>query len=132
MTKKSLMLLFVCLVLGAGIAAYVWADCCSGDALCHGGVLAQLGGCVFVFEVDHNWVEEAHDVYLWIMKDGDPAFYPHLMEVRESPQPLCLLHTLPLELDANSTYIFYFTCADCSGKDPNVGTHNVMTGNCGG
>jgi len=87
---------------------------------------------VFSFHVDHNWVDPDHDVYLWIREDGEPAFLPHMTTVHEHIDPLCVLHEVALELDENTTYYYYFECHDCSGRDPNSGTHNLMTGDCGG
>ncbi|HUT02751.1 MAG TPA: hypothetical protein VM163_02535 [bacterium] len=134
MSKRSLIVLSICLVVGAGIALYVWADnCCSGDALCNGGVVAGVNSCVFTFSVYHNLVDPPHDVYLYIKKDGDPAFVPHLTEIGESPQPLCVLHVVALELDENSTYYYYFQCEDCDSRDPDGSLpYSLMTGDCGG
>ena len=72
MSKKSLIVLSICLVMLAGVVAYVWANgCCTGDALCHGSVVAGVNSCEFYFTVDHHRQEgDQHSVKLWIQSRG--------------------------------------------------------------
>ena len=133
MSKKLLIVLSICFVIGLGIALYVSADtCCSGDALCNGGVVAGVNSCEFYFTVDHDRVEgDQHSVRLWIQKEGDPSEIPYMMQiVGPPPYPICVTYDRALTLDANSTYYYYFKCEDCSGRDPNSDRWTLLTGDC--
>ena len=135
MSKRLLTVLSICFVAAAGIALYVWASgCCSGDALCNGGALGTVG-CTYQFTVDHDRDSGGgtHEVYVWIRPSDDPAFTSHLMAVGSlPPYPVCVEYVNNLSLNADTTYYYYFQCADCSGRDPDSGTHTLNTGSCGG
>jgi len=134
MSKKSLIVLSICLVLGASIALYVWANgCCEGDPLCYGDVVHR-GDCNFYFTVDHDREEgDQHQVRIVIQKEGDLTAVPYMMEIwSEWPYPICVTYDLLLNLDANSTYYYVFDCATegCSGRDPDVNRYTLLTGYC--
>ena len=134
--KRRLLItvLAVCLVGAGGFALKLWADgCCTGDALCNGGVVNIADTCNFYFTVDHDRVEgDQHSVKLWIQKDGDPTVTGYMMAiVGDPPYPVCVKYDKTLTLDANSTYYYYFACEDCSGRDPNGSSrYTLHTGDC--
>ena len=131
MSKKLLTVLSICLVIGLGVALYVWADsCCSPDALCNGSVTAMVDTCRFRFSVYHDLVDPDHTVYLWIKSSPEEEYTGFMLSVHEYPTPLCTLYVTTLELDPNTTYYYYFACADCSGREPDIGVDDFNTGNC--
>jgi len=133
MNKRSLVVLSICLVLGAGVVGYVWANgCCHSDNLCHGKVLGKIG-CRFYFTVEHDRQEEdQHAVKIWIEKDGDPTAVGYMMQiVGDPPYNICVPYDKELTLDADSTYHFYFSCVDCLSRDPNgTDRYTLPTGDC--
>jgi len=132
MNKRSLVVLSICLVLGAGVVGYVWANgCCDGDALCNGDVVHQ-GSCNFYFTVDHDNIDPMHaGVKVYVQKDGDLTAVGYLMTITgESPYPVCVEFHKTIPLDANSTYYYYFICLGCGGRDPDEETYTLLTGDC--
>lgn len=137
MTKKSLIVLSVCLAIGAGIAVYVWASgCCpDDDNLCHGGVIS-VGDCEFLFTVDHDrdGGGGSHEVHLFLKKTGGLSFDSFLLTVQSPwPFPVCVEYGRLLELEPNTTYYYYFVCNDCSPPsfDPGIGSNYTLnTGDC--
>jgi len=135
MSRKSLLVLSACLMIGAGVGVYVWADCCNGVPMCHGGVVNLINSCDFYFTVDHQRQDgDQHQVKIWIQKDGDPTAIGYMMAILgDPPYTVCVTYDKTLTLDANSTY-YYFACATtgCTGRVPASGRITLMTGNCGG
>ena len=134
MTRKSLIVLSLCLLLGAGIAVYVWASgCCPDDNLCNGTVTG-LGECEFLFNVDHDRDNGggSHEVHLKIKKSGDETYDAFMMEVQSVwPYPVCVTFGKSLDLEATTAYLYYFECAtEGCGRDPSSGAYNFNTGNC--
>jgi len=132
MSKKSLIVLSICLVMAAGIAVFVWANgCCDGDALCHGDDVHR-GDCNFYFTVDHDRQEgDQHEVRIVIQKQGDPTPILYLMDIKSGwPYPVCVTYDRLLNLDPNSTYYYVFVCDDCNGRDPDVNRYTLVTGAC--
>jgi len=132
MTKKALIVLAICLVMAAGIVAYVWANgCCEEDNLCKGGHSA-LGDCDFLFTVDHDRETGggSHEVTLYIKKFGGPEYTAFTMATMSLyPYPVCVTYGKELNLDANSTYVYYFACNDCDPASLD-GPDDFNTGDC--
>jgi len=135
MTKKCLIVLSVCLVIGAGFAAYVWATgCCPGDNLCNGGVTRVLGqSCRYHFQVyhDRDTGGGTHQVYLYIL-GGDWEDFTSFLTVVTGlpPYPVCVPYYCDLTLEANTSYQYYFSCNGCVSTDPDTNTYSVNTGDC--
>ncbi|MBN2209072.1 MAG: hypothetical protein JW759_07230 [Candidatus Coatesbacteria bacterium] len=134
MTKKCLIVLSVCMLIGAGIAVYAWASCCSGDALCNGGVINIADTCNFYFTVQHNRQDgDQQSVKVWVQKDGDLTAFGYMMQIySDPPYTFCVTYQKTLLLAANSTYYYWFTCTTdgCTGRDPNQGAYTLLTGDC--
>ena len=136
MSKKSLIVLSICMLLGAGIVAYVWASgCCGGDpgeppCICHGSDQQVGSSCDWTFSVDHSReCGTDHDVYVHVSADGGP--YSAFLMTPQSvyPYPICMLYQETLPLNANTTYDYYFGCPECDYETCCAGFFN--TGNCG-
>ena len=126
MSKKSLILLSICLVMAAGIAVYVLADgCCPTDPLCHGCAAKLPGGCDYAFTVqlDVDCVESA-SVALHLEKNSLGYLYFPL-QLLEDPADMCADYYVPVyDLDPEASYSYYFNSnggEGCSGRDPDVG-----------
>ena len=140
MTKKSLIALSICLVLGAGIAAYVWATvCCGGEgALCHGGTQkVPETDCDYYFHVDHDLPSygEGHTVWVYI-KQGDLTAVRYTMNLQTpDPQPVCMLFGRAITMAASNDYTYWFVCwvggeeCDRDPEDPAVYSIN-LDANC--
>jgi len=133
MTRKSLMVLFVALAIGAGIAASVWAYvCCTNWCLCSGSHAGVPDTCLFDFDVHHDRdCGVAHQVYLYIMPEGGQGYTQFLttLVTPGPPYPVCLDYRCELELQANTVYYYYFRCPVC---DEECCYDTFNTGNCGG
>ena len=131
-------MLSICLVMAAGIVAYVWAsDCCGGDSgkkpcICHGNALQAVETCDWHFTVDHSGdCGMGHDVYLYMKAQEGPDEYTGFLLTRETPGPpfpICIQYGTVLELEPNTVYHYYFGCADCDEEC--CGDH-FNTGDCG-
>jgi len=137
MSKKSLIVLSVCLVIAAGIVAYVWASgCCGGDpgetpCICNGARFHIADTCRWHFTVDHSReCGMGHDVYVYMKgQNGDPYIGILLsLETPGPPYPICTQYAGTLELNPNTVYYYYFRCADC--EEECCGDH-FNTGDCG-
>jgi len=121
MNKRSLIVLSLCLVIGAGFAVYVWASgCCGGEpgppCVCNGECFQVVDTCLFDFDVDHSRdCGIGHDVYLYIKAQGGEEYTAFLMTLQTPgpPFPLCMQYGVELELEPNTVYYYYFGCADC-------------------
>ena len=134
MSKRALIVLAICLVLGGGFVAYVWASgCCENDNLCNGTVASQ-GDCEFLFNVSHDRDNGggSHDVHLKIKESGEETYDSFMMETQSIwPYPVCVVFGKSLELDANTAYDYYFVCATQGcGREPDDGCYGFNTGNC--
>ncbi len=133
MSKKSLIVLSVCLVIAAGIVAYVWASGCCGEdhCICNGNALQAVETCDWHFTVDHSReCGMGHDVYVYMKgQNGDPYIGILLsLETPGPPYPICTQYAGTLELNPNTVYYYYFRCADC--EEECCGDH-FNTGDCG-
>ena len=116
MTKKSLIVLSLCLLLGAGFAVYVWANgCCSDEStLCDGGaVRVPETDCDWAFYVHHDrdsW-DSGHQIYVYIQEEGEPTPIRYLTNLQTpGPQPVCMLFSRVVTMSANTEYSFWFEC----------------------
>ena len=121
MSKKSLVLLSICLLIGAGVGLKLWADgCCQTDPLCHGAARKVMGtNCDYEFTVDlDSQYVEGTTVKLFLSKSGQ-AYVGYMMQLAEEPQDMCANYTLVEELDPQATYSYYFqSYGTGAGGDP--------------
>jgi len=133
MTMKSLIVLSVCLVLGAGIAGTIWA-CCSGDALCNGSAWKVYGeGCNYVFQVNLNRdCVDMTTVALKLTKVGSSEITYMMAVVDQGPPwPDCVRYRVTRPLDPDTDYSYYFdTETGCPGRDPDQGQVLMNTDEC--
>ena len=132
MNNRSLVVLSICLVIGAGIAAGVWAYvCCDEVCLCNGGRVQVPDSCLFRFQVDHDReCGTGHDVYLYLRAQGEPAFTEFLMNAPPPPPPpydACMEYYTTKMLEPGTVYYYYFGCADC---DEECCHDHFNTGDC--
>jgi len=125
MSKKSLIVLSICLLLGAGIVAYVWANgCCDGDPLCHGRN-GKIGGteCDYEFEVDLD-VDciKTTTVRLVLTTVGGTTDYYMCQILEDPPYDMCVPLGVRVTLDGSKDYTYCFeTLIGCEGRDPDEG-----------
>lgn len=129
MTKKSLMVLLICLAIGAGVAGTIWAYCCcTNSCLCHGGHVQVLDTCLFGFHVDHDRdCGTDHEVSVYLRPDEGQDFTAFMMTPPGPPYLPCMPYTTTLQLNANTTYWYYFKCPACG---QNTQVHYFNTGDC--
>ena len=131
MNKRLLTVLSICLVIGAGIALYVWASgCCPTGPLCNGGAAKLPSGCDYAFTVqlDVDCVESA-SVVLHLRKNSqDYDYFP--MQLVEDPQDMCAdYYVVVYDLDPEASYSYYFDSRGgefCSDREPDVGAKLLM------
>ena len=114
MTKKSLMVLSICLVLSAGIAVYVWATgCCEGQAKLCNGWAAKDGqtGCDYEFNVqlDRSCVTGATVKVFYQKASGGLIYNQMLANISPTPYDWCVdFRVSGVTLDS-SNWVYWFT-----------------------
>jgi len=114
-SKRALIVLAICLVLGGGFVAYVWATGCCGAAgeLCHGDTeKVDETDCDYYFNVDHDrdTFGEGHTVWVYI-KQGDMTAIGYTMNLQTpDPLPVCMEFGKVVTMAASNDYTYWFRC----------------------
>jgi len=137
MSRKHLLVLCLCLVIGAGIAVYVWATgCCpEGHVLCD-AFASKVGdtGCDYTFGV--NLARDcagSATVKLWYHETPGGSWNWAMMAIIDDwPYPPCVRMRRTLTLDGDKTYGYYFesTGTNCNERLPAYPLEYSLDPNC--
>jgi len=128
MSKKSLIVLSVCLLLGAGIAVGVWASCCPAAPICNGTAEKIVSeDCDYQFTVDLNSDCMEGTIVELHIKAGDAGWVAYMMQLA-GVQDQCAQYFVELYgLDPELRYDYYFTAKGyCTGQDPSDPVHYAL------
>ena len=136
MNKTLLTVLSICFVVAAGIALYVWADCCTGpDVLCDKEV-TKVGesDCDYQFDVhlDSTCATTA-TVKLYIHETPGGGWNWYMMTtVDDPPYPDCVTKRKTLTLDGTKTYGYYFESEgpNCDDRLPDGNLEFALDPDC--
>ena len=136
MSKRLLTVLSICFVVAAGIALYVWADCCTGVPVLCDPLASKVGesDCDYQFDVhlDSQCVTTA-TVKLYYHETPGGGWNWHMMTTVEGPPyPDCVTKRVTLTLDDTKTYGYYFvsTGPSCSDRLPDGNAEYALDPDC--
>ncbi|MCD6326713.1 hypothetical protein J7M28_04055 [bacterium] len=136
MTRKSLVIMSICLLLGAGFAAYVWASACCGEVegcLCNGWCSCNdEEDCEYDFNVylDSTKVTGTSVRVYYEKEAGGPTHNTMLTRVDLPPYNLCVLYRQTVELDPVDYLYWFESTGECTDRDPEDAAKHLLQTKC--
>ncbi|MBN2208474.1 MAG: hypothetical protein JW759_04185 [Candidatus Coatesbacteria bacterium] len=136
MSRKSLLALCVCLMIGAGVAAYVWATgCCDGLAKLCNGSAAKEGGteCDYEFNVDlDRGCVTGATVRVYYQKDSGGMIYNQMLAIfSQPPYDWCVDYRVGgVTLDSDDWRFWFTVTGSCTDRLPPGSLYFLLETSC--